>query len=627
MMSVVNKWGYSDPALMPEWLQDQAAQIAEYGARNLRIGEILVTRNLIDEAGVEKLLSEKPPHIHFGEYVINNRSIPQRLRDAVPSAIAASSTYQLPFFYHLDSAGFTIQPELFKDLKLQREVEDLNAILMKCSQTQATFLVFADFGKYETWQQRSPSAVLNSQITSLFKSPILAMTTQDVVSIGIRLFQDGTQAVASDTFSIHESEMLRSAESHQEMLAQMLNTIMNNGGSDLHITPLIKTDKVLIEARYNTKLKKLPPALQIDKTTYHLLRDFLVLKTQATPQNSAIFIPVDGNAIDYHRKNGEKVRLRTSFMPLGLESSIDKVLVRIVIRIMPLDADIKQITDLGFSQQAEALLYDVARTKGKMTVMVAPMGSGKTTTMYAVLSEIRDYYSGTQAILSLEDPIEQIIDGIHQIQLSSQARKDGKGYDYYLKNFKRQDSNILYLGEIRDKDTAENAAQFASVGNKLITTMHASDEMEGVQRLMTMVRRKDDQMLLINSLSHIFSQRIIPILCNHCKVEKSLTGADRARIESIATCKLHYDADIINEKLPLSYFAPGTHSCSYCSDERYTGVKPVLSALVITADVRRSLTRDRVDYEQLASRRTMTMTSQIIQMVIDGLTPIDSLDI
>lgn len=626
----IRKWGWDDPDDCPGWINKMAEEYEFISQENFKLGQILVFRGLAEESEVEGWLASKQKVQLLGDFIEEQKNVSQRLRGALLSAIAASSVYQLPYYDAVfEKEGISIASDLYSDDVLKAECNKLSAVVLECNVSGRFVLVFSSLPDYERFRQRAPGDLLGCPVTKRFGNDIrFGVANGQTITDALRDISSGKVVRSNDGFDLLESEMLRSGEPQQVALAKALNAVISNGGSDIHITPLLESDAVVIEGRFKTRLKPLSSDLQVDRELYFRLRDFMVSKSKATEHGAPVFVPVDGAALDYHRKSGEKVRLRASFMPLGVDGSPEKNPVRIVCRFSPLDADVRQIDDLNLNESAEQYLEDVVETKGKMAIMVAPMGSGKTTTMYAVLQGIRDKYGGSRCIVSLENPVEQIVSGIHQIQITVAARKAGLGYDYYLKNLKRQDTNVVYLGEIRDKDTAENAAQFSAIGNKIVTTLHGDDEIEGSLRLMTMVERRNDQQLLVSNMSHVFTQRVVPVLCHECKKEVDFTDEMKKRLERILRRKAPFEVDKVMSEIPGKVFVEGEESCGHCNDERILGVKPVLGVLEIDEETRELLLFDAPGRKKkLADKRAITMIDQILSLIKSGDVSLEALDL
>jgi type II secretory ATPase GspE/PulE/Tfp pilus assembly ATPase PilB-like protein len=629
--TLLKKWGWPDNEEPPFWIEKQALEYTQIDVEGFRLGEILIHRGHATKPEVDKWLLEKEQNISsqentLGEFINNARGTKQTLRDALLPAVVACSQYQLPFFYSVsDVDGFSLHPDLYSNEKLQVECVALNGVLLECEQTTNAFMIFSDVFSYENFKQRSTHERLDSEIQKYFDEKIFfGFAHVEVILDALKHVKSGEQSNKAVEFVLKETSLCNSGVDCQNILSKMLNYIVSNNGSDLHITPKLNSDEVIVQGRFNTKLKRLPLNLQINKELYLELSLYLSITSQATDHGAPVTVPCDGNALDYHRKSGDvKVRLRPDFMPMGFDK-----MIRIVLRISPLDGDVKKLQNLNLSQSAITQLNKVVERKGKLSIMVGPMGSGKTTTMYAVLQGIIDNSDGGQCLASLEDPIEQIIPGIAQVQISRQSKSAGLGYSHYLKHFKRQDTNVLYVGEIRDHDTAENAVQFGAIGNKVITTLHAHDELEGVQRLLTMLRRKDEQYLMISNLGYILSQRIIPILCKHCKIKVKISDEEKNNMKSLLKDKAPFEHETISSQIPDMQYIEGTVDCLECGNVRISTVQPVLGVIEVTEDVKDLMLSDNPQKKRLiANTRPLTMLTQVIEMIRDGRCSLGSLDL
>lgn len=183
---------------------------------------------------------------------------------------------------------------------------------------------------------------------------------------------------------------------------------------------------------------------------------------------------------------------------------------KIVIRILYKDTVKKNLQDLGFNKEYYSRLFEIIKRKSGMLIISGPMGSGKTTSMYAILNEIN---SIEKNIITIEDPVEYIIEGINQIQCKPEI---GLDFSKVLKSILRQDADVIMIGEIRDKETAEIAVKASLTGHLIITTLHTKNTASAIKRLINL---GIEPYMISAGIKGIQSQRLVRKLCEDCKIE------------------------------------------------------------------------------------------------------------
>ena len=263
--------------------------------------------------------------------------------------------------------------------------------------------------------------------------------------------------------------------------------------SDIHLEPF--ENKLSIRFRVDGVLKEV---LQYQKNITQMIisrikiMSKLDISERRLPQDGRISISVGKRDID----------LRVSTLP----SSFGE---RVVLRILEKDKTHIQLDQLGFSDE---ILKNFRKNLGKnegIILVTGPTGSGKTTSLYSGLKEISDR---SQNILTIEDPVEYALDGIGQTQVNS---KTGLTFAKGLRAILRQDPDIVMVGEIRDKETAEIAIQASLTGHLVLSTVHTNSAVNAITRLRDM---GIEPYLLSSSLIFVLSQRLVRKLCPHCKI-------------------------------------------------------------------------------------------------------------
>ena len=259
--------------------------------------------------------------------------------------------------------------------------------------------------------------------------------------------------------------------------------------SDLHIEPFEKSLRV--RYRIDGHLQELHQPLPM-----HLAEPLTSrIKILARMDTTAAFLPLDG-AIQFGN-----VEMRVASMPsFGAES--------LTIRLLDSSLQLHNLKDLGFTATNEEIFRQMISSASGMIILTGPMNSGKSTTLYAALRELNQ---PSRSIMTLEDPIEQHVEGISQVQVNE---KTGLTFAAGLRAMLRMDCNVLMVGEARDADTSKIAIRAALTGHLIFTTLHANDSCSALFRMLEM---GVEPYLLAATLNGVVAQRLVRRLCPHCK--------------------------------------------------------------------------------------------------------------
>lgn len=290
---------------------------------------------------------------------------------------------------------------------------------------------------------------------------------------------------------IHKAE--HSFGGNSQATVQIVDLILDFAvkirASDLHIEPF--ENFLRVRYRIDGHLQELHENLPIKLSSQLISR----IKILAKMDTAAAFSPLDG-AIKF----GE-TEMRVASMPsFGAES--------VTIRLLNTFQKLQNLNDLGFTQENEKIFRSMIYETSGMIILTGPMNSGKSTTLYAALRELNQ---PTRSIMTLEDPIEQHIEGVSQVQVNEKA---GLTFAAGLRAMLRMDCNCLMVGEARDAQTSQIAVRAALTGHLIFTTLHAGDSCSAVFR---MIEMGVEPYLLASTLKGVVAQRLVRKLCPHCK--------------------------------------------------------------------------------------------------------------
>jgi general secretion pathway protein E/type IV pilus assembly protein PilB len=286
-----------------------------------------------------------------------------------------------------------------------------------------------------------------------------------------------------------------SARQGEDFLPSLISEAKQLGSSDIHIECYedrsrvrIRIDGLLVE-RYTISKADYPALINKIK-----IRANLDIAEKRLPQDGRIFFQSEGMKFD----------IRVSVLPT-LHGE------KVVLRLLNNDATNIDIRTLGFTErQLSDYLEGVKKPHGILLIS-GPTGSGKTTSLYATLKYLN---KETTNILTIEDPIEYTLEGINQVQLKESI---GLSFASTLRTFLRQDPDIIMLGEIRDGETAQMAIRAALTGHLVLSTIHTNSAWGTISRLADM---NVPPFLVAGTLNTSVAQRLLRLLCRHCKLEK-----------------------------------------------------------------------------------------------------------
>ena len=285
-----------------------------------------------------------------------------------------------------------------------------------------------------------------------------------------------------------------------KLVHSIIAQAVQQGASDIHISPeegdakvLFRVDGVLSPAA-TIKRRMVPGVVSRIK----IMGD-LDIAEKRVPQDGRFALTIEGRRVD----------IRVVTLPLVHGESV-------VLRILDKGVTVQNLESLGM-EPAELERFERAIGKPNGAVLVTgPTGSGKSTTLYGALSVLND---GERSILTIEDPVEQRMAGVKQMQI---APKAGVTFDVGLRSMLRADPDVIMVGEIRDRETAHIAVEAALTGHLVLSTLHTRDAPSALGRLMDM---GIEPFLVSSAIDCIVAQRLVRMLCSHCKRPQQLSEA------------------------------------------------------------------------------------------------------
>ncbi len=364
------------------------------------------------------------------------------------------------------------------------------------------------------------------------------------------------------------------------LVNHVINRALELGVSDIHLEP--RRQSVLVRYRIDGVLhdhETISARLKAAIISRIKLMAKLDIAERRLPQDGRIKI----------RSGQDEVDIRVSTIPTHFGESI-------VLRLLNKETVSLNLADLGFGKALLKTFRSVIASPFGIMLVTGPTGSGKTTTLYAALSEIN---TPDKKIVTVEDPVEYQMDGVNQVQVHSAI---GLTFAGTLRSFLRHDPDVMLIGEIRDGETAEIAVQAALTGHMVFSTLHTNDAAGAVTRLEDM---GIERFMISSSLVAVLAQRLVRKNCRHCLQELTLTDEQRQG--------LSVDFGLAPEMFPVAYHRG--MGCKACGETGYKGRFGIFELMVmdeaLQGEVAAGADRNRIFKK--------AVTSGMLSLKMDGL--------
>lgn len=372
------------------------------------------------------------------------------------------------------------------------------------------------------------------------------------------------------------------------LVNSIIERAVNEKASDIHVEPT--EDEMIIRMRIDGRLHKV---LTVPKD----LRDAVVSRLKVMGRMNIVEkrVPQDGRAMI--RLKNHEIDLRLSTLPTIYGE-------KVVVRLLGTEGQMLTRKGIGIPESENKKLDKLLANTSGVIMIVGPTGSGKSSTMYALMQEL---LSESTNLITLEDPVEYHIAGATQVQINE---KVGLTFASGLRSILRQDPDIICVGEIRDGETAEIAMRAAMTGHLVITTIHTEDAVSAIDRLKDMGVAP---YLISAGLRGIISQRLLRRVCTHCKEEYT---PDEGKIEL---------SKIRNYPGRKFYHGRG---CDYCYGSGYRGRIGVFEVLTMNDGLRHCITSggDKQEFTRLAEQTDyVPMLRNADDLVEQGITTVEEI--
>ncbi|MBI5123740.1 type II/IV secretion system protein [Candidatus Roizmanbacteria bacterium] len=387
----------------------------------------------------------------------------------------------------------------------------------------------------------------------------------------------------------------------QAPIAKIISTILDfsikGRASDIHIEP--EENRTKVRYRIDGILQE---KLSLPKTIHEALISRIKILSELKIDEKRI--PQDGRFT--FRSQNEEVDLRVSTLPTVFGE-------KVVMRLLKKTGGIPSLTELGFGgPQLKELEEAIAKPYG-IILITGPTGSGKTTTLYSILSRLN---KPTVNIVTVEDPVEYQIAGINQVQINVQA---GLTFATGLRAFLRQDPNIILVGEVRDKETTQLAIQAALTGHLVFSTLHTNNAATAIPRLIDLGA---ESFLIASVLTAVLGQRIARKICPYCKASYPASAEVTANIKSVL-------GTLFPKKFETSpVFLSKGKGCQECNQTGYLGRIAIFEILKVTTAINQHILRQdsaEIIEETAKKEGFIRMIEDGYLKVLDGVTTMEEI--
>ena len=549
----------------------------------LRLGEFLVREGIISASQLEKAISaQRQEGGRLGEVLV-------KLGIVKEDQVVAALGKQLNMPYFSLGTGM-LKPSMDQGLEhlIPQEFAFKNSVLplsrmlrsLTVAMSDPLDLLLIDSLRKLTGCEINPVIATRSDIIKAIeefygKSAML----RDAVDSSYDINSSVTQVPEDMGQELSLDKLIARAEEAPvvKLVDLIIRQAIEERASDIHIEPF--NDKISLRYRIDGKLYEIPPPakhLHLPLVSRVKILAKLDIAEKRLPQDGAILVRIDDRPID----------IRVSIIPTIYGE-------KAVLRILDRGGIMLNLNSMGFdAAQLEHVRKAIFSPYG-LVFITGPTGSGKSTSLYAILNEIKD---ASKNIVTVEDPVEYKMAGVNQVQIKPEI---GLTFAAALRSFLRQDPDIMLVGEVRDLETAQICIRSALTGHLVLTTLHTNDAPSAVSRLMDI---GIEPYMLAPSLLVVIAQRLIRKLCPDCKEAYEPTAA-QLKGASI--------------KAELIYRPKG---CAKCNNTGYKGRTCIVEVLPITLEIQ-DLINQRASFQKI---REVARTAGMQMLYESGIRKVES---
>ena len=548
--------------------------------KKLRLGELLVQQGLITTDQLSIALAEqRHNNIPIGRLLVRLGFVTESaIRDIMARTIGQEA---------IDLAQVVADPEALK--LVPQDFARRNRVLPIAFDTAEQVLTIATTEIFNVVAMDQLRAMLGAQIE--IKTQLAAEAQLgDYIDhfYGYELSVDGIlKEIETGEIDYESLQAAGGGDEYTQPMVRLVNALLvdavKRGASDIHFEPeyaflriRYRIDGVLETVR--SLHKTYMPGITV---RVKVVSGMNIAETRA-PQDGRLSLTLNGRPVDF----------RVSTQPTIYGENL-------VLRILDREKSIISLDRMRLTKETtEKINLMLARPEG-ILIVTGPTGSGKTTTLYSLLAQVNDE---TVNIMTLEDPVEYPLTLMRQTSVSEVARMD---FADGIRSIMRQDPDIILVGEVRDKETAEMAFRAAMTGHQVFTTLHTNSALGAFPRLLDIGVLPD---IMAGNIIGVIAQRLVRVLCSHCKEAYAPSREERLLLGTTG------------EKVSFLHRSVG---CKHCDNKGFKGRTAIMELLVMDSDLDELVARRATAKEMRAaamSKGYRTLADEGLQRVVDGTT-------
>jgi len=529
-----------------------------------------------------------------------------RLKEKEEEAQAQAKTLGVPY---VNLKGFPISPDALRQVP-QEQAEQLQAVCFLFTGPEIRLAATnpnADEVKellYQLQERQKANGGIYKVSEESMRIAIKAYETLPKIKAiikGVKITDEELSQFQSQMKAVQDVQTVITSASITDMITIMLAAALQFGTSDIHVEA--EESKIAVRFRVDGILQEIATLPQdLWKKIIARMKLISGLKINVVDR------PQDGRFTIFLKTGDTDVRVST--IPTAWGESV-------VMRILKPSAINVEFGQLGYRPLAEKrLLKEIEKPHG-MVITTGPTGSGKTTTLYAIL---RKRNTPGVKIITLEDPVEYKLEGINQSQIDHT-----KNYTFAsgLRSILRQDPDVVMVGEIRDLETADVAINAVLTGHLLLSTLHTNDAAGAIPRFISMGVKP---FLLAPALNAIIGQRLTRKVCSACKTESPLTDEQMAFVKKVVAEISPASGEVVPPENTWKFYKG--KGCETCNQSGYKGRLGIYEILTMSEEIKAAMSETVSEYQmrELAKQQGMiTMQQDGVLKALEGLTSVQEI--
>ncbi len=554
--------------------------------KNVRIGQVLLQKGVITDKQLDRAIAmqKQSPGKRLGDVLIDMNYVSERtLAECLAEQL--NCPYVELANYPVNARAAALLDHEYAARENVLPIDFQNNRLLVATADPLAYYTFDDI-EQRTGQEVMPAVVRKSSLPAIIEK---VYSEHDAKAMANQ-FDQANEAARAATEEALNAENLEGTPL-DKLITSIIMQAALSGASDIHIEPT--RTQLQIRLRINGDLV---PHTTMTMASY-------------TPIATRIKLMADMNIAERRVPQDGKFHFQTDTLETDIRASSLPTIYgeKIVLRLLgnSLQPELMDLNRLGMNPQHLALFNEFVRAPNGIILVTGPTGSGKTTTLYASLNQLTQKPVN---IVTIEDPVEQRIDNVNQVQVNPKADLT---FGNAMRSILRQDPDVIMVGEMRDNETAGLAMRAAITGHLVLSTLHTNDTVSSIVRMLNM---ECEPYMVAAALTGVVAQRLVKKLCPHCKEAREATEAEKLLL------------GVPSNKAYKVYNPVG---CRQCHGTGYTGRMPVYEMIKIDDKLRNLITSganitDMKNYER--SKGTQFLSDSVKDLVLNGSTSIAEME-